>query len=81
MPGLNGRTIDFLTEVVLDDAADRQDRLFSLNLLIAEGSGSRRALERISQECHDAFIRKIALLQTAWHRAERELGALSVLAR
>lgn len=81
MPGLNGRTLDFLTEVVLDEAANRQDRLFSLNLLIAEGSGSRRALERIAQECRDPFIRKVALLQTAWHRAERELGAASALAR
>ena len=68
---LPAATIELLTETVLDEGADRMDRLFSLRMLLehdqAEGRSFHRGstgtgphLERIANECKDLFISKLA---------------------
>jgi|GEM_PF-3036432 len=68
MPRLGWETTEYLVETVLDDRAARSDRLFALDRLLSEGAPASRFLQRIARECHDPFLRRVALLES--HRWE-----------
>jgi hypothetical protein len=79
MSGLDRAALEYLTDVVLNEGADRADRLFSLRLLADEALTPPAAFERrepepmrllgrIAAECKDGFIRKFALLAVRPHQ-------------
>jgi hypothetical protein len=79
MSGLDRAALEYLTDVVLNEGADRTDRLFSLRLLADEALSSPAAFERreseamrllgrIAAESKDGFIRKFALLAVRPHQ-------------
>jgi hypothetical protein len=79
MSGLDRATLEYLTDVVLNEQADRIDRLFSLRLLADEALAPAAAfvrrdteamdlLGKVAAECKDGFIRKFALLAVRRHQ-------------
>jgi hypothetical protein len=86
MSGPDRAAQDFLTDVVLNEAADRTDRLFSLRMLADEALASpvsfnrrepeaMRVLVRIAAESTDGFIRKFALLTVCPHQIAASTAA------
>ncbi|HZY69956.1 MAG TPA: hypothetical protein VFF67_03130 [Thermoplasmata archaeon] len=72
-PALAPETLDYLTEVVLNELASRADRLYAFDRLL--GERTPRHLARIADECRDPFFRRVALLESARHEAISEMRA------
>jgi len=67
-------TRSLLTRTVLDESADRGDRRYSLDRLLADGAASEAAISAVADECHDPFFRELAEAWVENRRIAREAG-------